>query len=198
MCNKMSYFRRIVLLFSILLSFSKIGQISYFLTLHLSFLSLGESRDDKADRECARAEHYFPGYWVVFLLYFSFFDLSAFISALVNTKSGFFFSHALRLNKPIKAVEWNLWSLIKLRTGKSINTCKLGLLLVQERINNFLVVILVSHRNKEYARITALLPFSNHLCFTSFCTRTLTDTVQHLLQCLLELCSYVWRGNFCN
>lgn len=70
-----------------------------------------------------------------------------------SIKSGPRFSHALYLNKLIKAFYKNLLSQMKLS-----RSLKIVLLLQQERLKDFLVVLLVRHKNKK-RRSKLLFPF---------------------------------------
>lgn len=151
--------------------YNELAKYPPFLTLHLTFVSLRENKEDKAYRECAED---FPGYCVVFFLYFSFFFFCSINIRLstrkYNVESRFCFSHALYLNKLIKALYRNLLSWIKLRTGTDI--CKLDLLLQLKRLKDFFVVMLVNHRDKNHRSkllycSLSLLPLF-HFFFFSF------------------------------
>lgn len=128
-------------------------------TFYHDILLFFPSREIKKIKHTGNIQNIFPGFCVVLLLYFLsfFFFINIHLSTRkYNIKGRLRFSHALHLNKLIKAIYRHLLSWIKLRTGTDI--CKLYLLLQQERLKDFFVVILVIRTKKVQVIITMPFP----------------------------------------
>jgi len=121
MCSKLSYFWWNCPTFQqgILLYFSIINWPNILLYDIISdfFFSLGENKEDKTYRKYAEhLSRLLCSVPSVFLIFYYFINIRL-STRKHNVKSSLFFSHALHLNKLIKALYRNLLSQIKLRTG---------------------------------------------------------------------------------